>query len=117
MSKVNLSEIKLDDRGRQEQDVLSLEVRHSDGCYKLTVKKETHKELEPGGTMYVECLLFADGNFNYKLLEGRKSQKKLDKFNDIIEANKEHLTELWKNSKYTDICNEVYLKAVQSKLI
>ena len=110
MSKVLLNQF-LNDSNEQVTERLSLEVKHYDGLYRLNVVKES---VERG---FVSFLLFAEGNFNYTITQGRKSQKKLDKLNQIIEANKDELTTLWKNKEYKSMCNLVHNEVVTQKLV
>ena len=105
-----MAQVLLEERNDlQEKDYLVLKIRHSDGVYILTVTKETENTSRGYGIR--EFLLFAEGNFNATLSRGRKSQKKLDTYNRIVENNKEHYTELWKNGKYADIYQDVILKS------
>ena len=46
----------------------------------------------------------------------RKSQKKLNILNNILEAHQEKLTELWKAEKYQDMCRLVSDIAVLEKV-
>lgn len=98
------------EQGEQVTDRLSIEVKHYNGLYRLCVIKET---VERG---FVQFLMFADGNFNYTITQGRKSQKKLDILNQIIEDNKDELTKLWLDGQYKSICELVSIKAIQKKV-
>lgn len=109
MSKVFLNEF-VNESNEQVTERLSLEVRHYNGLYRFNVTKES---VERG---FVSFLLFAEGNFNYTITQGRKSQKKLDTLNQIIEANKDELTTLWKNKEYKSMCDLVHNEAVAKKL-
>ena len=60
--------------------------------------------------------MIAKSNFNYTITQGRKSQKKQDTLNKIIEDNKEELNNLWLADKYQDMCQLVHIKAVQQKV-
>lgn len=73
-------------------------------------KKET---VERG---FVQFLVFARGNFNYTVTSGRKSQKKLNTLNQIIEDNKDTLLNLWLEDKFQDMCQLVQEQAVQKKV-
>jgi hypothetical protein len=64
----------------------------------------------------VQFLVFANGNFNYTVTSGRKSQKKLDTLNQIIEDNKDKLTSLWLEDKYQDMCQLVHEQATLKKV-
>ena len=116
MAKVILSEEVLKDNGNTEQDRLSIEAKHFDGMYKLSVQKETVTNYKEGWSS-VSTLLFANGNFLYRLSAGRKSQKKLDKLNTIIENNKSTLTDLWLQEKFMEMGNLVKEQAIQNKVI
>ena len=109
MTKV-LLETRQNEQGEQVTDRLSMEVRHYNGLYRLCVTKET---VERG---FVQFLVFAKGNFNYTVTTGRKSQKKLNTLNTILETHKEKLTELWKAEKYQDMCRLVQDMAILEKV-
>lgn len=109
MTKV-LLETRQNENNEQVTDRLSIEVKHYNGLYRLCVIKET---VERG---FVQFLMFADGNFNYTITQGRKSQKKLDILNQIIEDNKDELTKLWLDGQYKSICELVSIKAIQKKV-
>ena len=64
----------------------------------------------------MQFLVFAKGNFNYTITQGRKSQKKLDTLNKIIEDNKETLNSLWLEDKFQDMCKLVHEQAVLKKV-
>lgn len=106
-----LLETRQNEKGEQVTDRLSMEVKHYNGLYKLCVTKET---VERG---FVQFLFFARGNFNYTITQGRKSQKKLDTLNKIIEDNKEELNNLWLSDKYQDMCQLVREQAILKKVI
>lgn len=110
MTKV-LLETRQNEKGEQVTDRLSMEVKHYNGLYRLCVTKET---VERG---FVQFLMFAEGNFNYTITQGRKSQKKLDTLNKIIEDNKEELNNLWLADKYQDMCQLVHEQAILKKVI
>ena len=109
MTKVLLG-TRQNEQGEQVTDRLSMEVSHYNGLYRLTVTKET---VERG---FVQFLLFAKGNFNYTITTGRKSQKKLDTLNQIIEDNKDKLNSLWLEDKFQDMCQLVHEQAVLKKV-
>ena len=109
MTKVLLG-TRQNENNEQVTDRLSMEVKHYNGLYRLCVIKET---VERG---FVQFLVFARGNFNYTITQGRKSQKKLDILNQIIEDNKDELTSLWLEDKYKDMCELVSIKAIQKKV-
>ena len=109
MTKV-LLETRQNEQGEQVTDRLSMEVKHYNGLYRFTVVKET---VERG---FVQFFVFAKGNFNYTITQGRKSQKKLDTFNQIVEDNKETLNSLWLEDKFQDMCQLVHEQAVLKKV-
>ena len=109
MTKVLLG-TRLNEQGEQVTDRLSMEVKHYNGLYRLCVVKET---VERG---FVQFLVFARGNFNYTITKGRKSQKKLDTLNQVIEDNKDKLNDLWLEDKYQDMCQLVQEQAVLKKV-
>lgn len=109
MTKV-LLETRQNEQGEQVTDRLSMEVKHYNGLYRFTVVKET---VERG---FVQILGFAKGNFNYTIAQGRKSQKKLDTLNKIIEDNKETLNSLWLEDKFQDMCQLVHEQAILKKV-
>jgi hypothetical protein len=98
------------EQGEQVTDRLSMEVSHYNGLYRLCVTNET---VERG---FVQFLIFARGNFNYTITTGRKSQKKLDTLNQIIEDNKDKLNSLWLEDKFQDMCQLVHEQAVLKKV-
>ena len=109
MTKVLLG-TRQNEQGEQVTDRLSMEVSHYNGLYRLCVVKET---VERG---FVQFLIFARGNFNYTITTGRKSQKKLDTLNQIIEDNKDKLNSLWLEDKFQDMCQLVHEQAVLKKV-
>ena len=109
MTKVLLG-TRQNEQGEQVTDRLSMEVSHYNGLYRLCVTKET---VERG---FVQFLVFARGNFNYTITTGRKSQKKLDTLNQIIEDNKDKLNSLWLEDKFQDMCQLVHEQAVLKKV-
>jgi hypothetical protein len=109
MTKVLLGTMQ-NENNEQVTDRLSMEVSHYNGLYRLNVVKET---VERG---FVQFLVFANGNFNYTVTSGRKSQKKLDTLNQIIEDNKDKLTSLWLEDKYQDMCQLVHEQATLKKV-
>ena len=109
MTKVLLG-TRQNEQGEQVTDRLSMEVSHYNGLYRLCVTKET---VERG---FVQFLIFAKGNFNYTITKGRKSQKKLDTLNQIIEDNKDKLNSLWLEDKFQDMCQLVQEQATLLKV-
>ena len=113
MVEVALTEKRIID-GKEEQEVLVLKVVHYNGMYRFSCNKETNR-IESGYTCR-EFIPLAKGNFNYTVTTGRKSQKKLNTLNTILEAHKEKLTELWKAEKYQDMCRLVQDMAILEKV-
>ena len=109
MTKVLLG-TRQNEQNEQVTDRLSMEVSHYNGLYRLCVKKET---VERG---FVQFLVFARGNFNYTVTSGRKSQKKLNTLNQIIEDNKDTLLNLWLEDKFQDMCQLVQEQATLLKV-
>ena len=97
----------------KKQDVLVMEVSHNTPNYTLRVRKETHT-LHNGYNM-TEFMPFADGNFSYRVTQGRKSEKKLNILDSILNSNKETFVNLWKNGQYKTLV-ETYALEVAKQL-
>lgn len=113
MTKVFLEE-RIEERLGEERvmvDRLSIEGRHWDGVYRVCVTKETI------GDGFVTTIPFANGNFNIRLANGRKSQKKLDKLANYLEENKEVLADMWKAGKYQAMVNEISTDVIVKKIL
>ena len=80
-------------------DYLVIRPAHSNGKYRISVTKETHKGY------FREFLPFAEGNFNYTVGTGRKSTKKLETLDNILNDNKDTLVNMWKENKYQEMVN------------
>lgn len=91
---------KVDD---SKEEVLELKVIHRLGSYILSVSKNFVEYKDNFETTTV--IPFASGNFNYTITKGRKSQKKLDLLNNIIEENKYTLLGLWTSAEYRSMCD------------
>lgn len=78
----------------QDNEYLKIYVYHRDGQYRLSVTKIFEED------MFETSWPMANGNFYKVLLEGRKSAKKLDRYNEIIQQNQEALKSLWLNEHY-----------------
>lgn len=89
------------------QEVLSLKAKHYNGSYRVIVEKETHED------GMVEFLLFADGNFQVSLANGRKSQSKLDKIENILEENKNTYFNMWNEKRYFEIGEDIKSKTAK----
>ena len=98
MAKVVLNELA------EGKEVLVMEVKHMNGVYRFTCNKQTEKNMD--GYSIMEWIPFATGNFNTTIkTNSRKSQKKLEKLNNIIETNITKLTDLWKAGQYQQLVN------------
>lgn len=75
--------------------LLEMEVSHYDGFYKFVVI-----QMEDKHDGFISFQPFQDGNFNTKIAEGRKSQKKLDKYNTYIQNNKDTLFDMYNKKEY-----------------
>lgn len=84
---------------------LDIHISHIKGKYNLYVHKEKTRVVD--GVEFVEYLPFAEGNFCFTLLEGRKSSKKLEKMNAILSNKKDFLLDFWQNKKYKVLCQYV----------
>lgn len=91
-------QVKLNDKN----EYLVAEVVHRNGQYRLSVHKEFQKDYGDGVIMR-QFTPFADGNFITTLFEGRKSSKKLEKLNNLLETNKKIITDFWTNGKYGNL--------------
>lgn len=82
---------------------LNMYVNHSSdyGRYSFHCMRETTKGC------FVEYIPYADGNFRVTLANGRKSQKKIDKANEVIKSLETELVNLWKNGQYQTMANMV----------
>ena len=91
-----------DDRGRQLDTLLEVVVKHHDGYYKVhcNILEDMHDGC-------ITWKPFQDGDFNIKIAEGRKSTKKLEKYNSYIENNFEELFNLWTNKEYKELAVKV----------
>lgn len=85
-----------------KNEYLVAEVVHRNGQYRLSVHKEYQKDYGDGVIMR-EFTPFADGNFTAKLFEGRKSSKKLEKLNNLLETNQKIITDFWVSGNYGNL--------------
>ena len=97
---------------KEDEKVTNLVIKpmHSNGVYKVHVRKEVVER------NFSTWMPFENGNFNVTIGQGRKSQKKLDTLNQIIEDNKETLNSLWLEDKFQDMCQLVHEQAVLKKV-
>jgi len=75
--------------------LLEMEVYHHYGYYNFSVR-----QIEDKHDGFISCILFKDGNFVTKIAEGRKSQKKLDKYNNYIQDIKNTLFDMYNKKEY-----------------
>lgn len=80
---------------------LDIYISHNNGKYNLYVHKEKTRTVD--GVEFVEYSPFDEGNFCVTLLEGRKSSKKLEKLNSLLETNKKILTDFWTSGNYGNL--------------
>lgn len=94
----------------KENDRLSVSLYVGGGIYRVYVRKETveYHELEDG-TKYQSVLTipFADGNFSFVVIRGRKSAKKVKLVKDYLEEQKDVILDMWNVGRYQDIVNMV----------
>ena len=91
-----------DNRDRQVDKILEVVVKHHDGYYKVHCNL-----LEDAHDGFITWKPFQEGDFNIKIAEGRKSAKKLDKYNSYINNNADELFNLWSNKEYTQLAVKV----------
>lgn len=103
-----MAQVILNKVDETKTEVLNLKAKHLNGVYRFCVSKET--EVKRDGYTMTEWTPFAEGNFNYTIGTGRKSQKKLDTYNNVLETYKDKLYELWQQGNYNDMCLLVALK-------
>ena len=76
---------------------LVIEPKHSDGMYKVYVRKETIEG------MFSTWMTFDNGNFYVTIGQGRKSQKKLNTIENYINSNSNLLKGMWLDNKYREM--------------
>lgn len=76
---------------------LVIEPMHSNGVYKVHVRKET---IEGNFSTWMP---FDNGNFNVTIGQGRKSQKKLNTIENYINSNSNLLKDMWIDNKYREM--------------
>ena len=91
-------QVKLNDKN----EYLVANIKHINGRYVFFIHKEFEKDYGNGLIMR-EFIPFADGNGKFTLFEGRKSSKKLEKLNSLLETNKKIITDFWTNGKYGNL--------------
>lgn len=114
MTKVLLTEKRADENNNLTYEQLNMKVIHINGLYRFSVSKETITE--ENGFICTQFIPFAGGNFNYTITSGRKSQKKLDTLNQIIEDNQNKLVDFWENAQYQAMCGFLKDIAVLKKI-
>ena len=80
-----MTRIELRQLEEGKTELLVMEVKHINGVYRLTVNRKTISTRN--GFICEEWIPFQDGNFNFTVTTGRKSQKKLDTLKKIINKN------------------------------
>lgn len=91
-------QVKLNDKN----EYLVANIKHINGRYVFFIRKEFEKDYGNGVVMR-EFTPFADGNGKFTLFEGRKSSKKLEKLNNLLETNKKIITDFWTNGNYGNL--------------
>lgn len=115
MTKVLLTEKRMNEYDNLTYEQLNMRVIHINGLYRFSVSKET--ATEENGFIFTRFIPFADGNFNYTITSGRKSQKKLDTLNQVIKNNQNKLVDFWKNAQYQTMCEFLKDIAVSKKIV
>lgn len=116
MAEVLLKEFTPKNEREDVKEVLTMEIKHYNGVYKLSVLKENICRNNEMGYTSRQFTVFADGNFNTKLGVGRKSAKKLEMLENLVEENKEEMTNLWKDGQYQTLVNMFCQKVADSKI-
>lgn len=99
-------DILLNQIDSDNKEVLEIKITHSNGFYNCFI----HKSLISGN--FSETMLFAKGNFRFKVFQGRKSQKKINKLEIFIYENQEQLKNLWLQGNYDQMINLIREKGV-----
>lgn len=105
MAEVLLKDFYAKNEDEDVKEVLVMEARHYEGKYRLSVTKENICYNHTRGWTSRQFLCFADGNFNVPLGLGRKSAKKLEKLEILINSMKDDLTDMWKNGEYQKLAS------------
>ena len=99
-------DILLNQIDTDNKEVLEIKITHSNGFYNCFI----HKSLISGN--FSETMLFAQGNFWFKISQGRKSQKKIDKLRNFVFENQEQLKNLWLQGNYNQMINLIREKGM-----
>lgn len=91
------------EKQENQKKVLAVEVDAYDKKYVFRVRQETLIKRDGYTIRKFGC--FQEGNFNFTLNYGRKSQKKLDTLNDFIKEKSNILLDMWKQGKHKDMCS------------
>ena len=116
MAEVLLKDWTAKNENEDVKEVLCFEIRHNDGKYRLSVIKENVNYNKQYGYTSRQFIVFADGNFSTTLGMGRKSAKKLEILNNLVEEMKDDMTTLWKDGQYQPLVNK-FCDRVRSKKV
>ena len=94
-------EVTLMNNGKTK-DVLSIVAHHNKNFYMVSVRKEVIEEM-PDGSFLRSFDAMSKNNFSFKIFEGRKSNKKLQKLENLLQYYSEYLLGLWHNKKYDEM--------------
>lgn len=95
-------QVKLNDKN----EYLVANIKHINGRYVFFIHKEFEKDYGNGVVMR-EFMPFADGNGKYTLFEGRKSTKKLEHFENLLNSNSSLITKMWLGGNYKELCSYI----------
>ena len=96
-------EVTLMNNGKTK-DILSIVAYHNKNFYMVSVRKEVIEET-PDGSYLRTFDSVSENNFSFKIFEGRKSNKKLQKLENLLQYYSEYLLDLWYNRKYDEMKN------------
>lgn len=116
MAEVLLKDWTAKNEDEDVKEVLCFEIRQSDGKYRLSVNKENVNYNKKHDYTSRQFTLFADGNFSTTLGMGRKSAKKLETLNNLVEEMKDDMANLWKAGQYQTLVNK-FCDRVKSKKV
>jgi hypothetical protein len=101
------------DIDEKTKEYFVLEVRHSDGKYRIYVGKENQRLYQDstGKPYYLrEFILYAGYNKNIIVGHGRKSDKKLNKLTEISEQNLDSWFDIWMTGDMQKLADDVWSK-------
>lgn len=96
-------EVTLMNHGKTK-DILSIVAYHNKNFYMVSVRKEVIEETPDGSCLRMFDAV-SENNFSFKIFEGRKSNKKLQKLENFLQYYAEYLLGLWYNRKYDEMKN------------